>query len=136
MVGQVRWPVTHTYIVTSAGWLAMEIVTEHTVNATYDNVDDNTSNSPAWGILGLEVARMHLFFSFTLDGVKYPCALVHWFFCTTETLSDITGMHAVEPDCLPDDQPVTAVVHLSSLHGGTSSTHLFKPSSCVKTSTP
>ena len=30
MVSRVRWIVTHTYIVTSAGWSAMEIVTEHT----------------------------------------------------------------------------------------------------------
>ena len=79
------------------------------INTPHDDVDDNAS------ILGLEVACTHLFFSFTLDGVKYLCALVHWIYRTTDTLSDITGMHVVEPDCLPDGQPVTAVVHLNTV---------------------
>ena len=46
---------------------------------------------------------------------QYLCALVHWISHTTDTLSDITGMHVIEPDCLPDGQPVTAVVHLNTV---------------------
>ena len=67
------------------------------------------------GILGLEVGRAHLFFSFTLDGVKYPCALVHWFSHTSDIPSPVTEMYIVEPDCLADGQPVTFVVHLDSI---------------------
>ena len=40
---------------------------------------------------------------------------MHWVSCTTDTLSDITGMHVVEPDCLPDGRPVTVVVHLNTV---------------------
>jgi hypothetical protein len=28
---------------------------------------------------GLEVAHVHLFFLFSHEGIKYPCALVHCF---------------------------------------------------------
>ena len=46
------------------------------INAAPDDMDDDSS---AHGIIDLEVACVHLIFSFTLDGVKYPCVLVHWF---------------------------------------------------------
>ena len=69
------------------------------VNAAPDDMDDDSSEC---GIQGLEVACTHLVFSFTLDGVKYPCALVHWFSQTTDMLSDVTGMYVVEPDYLPN----------------------------------
>ena len=85
------------------------------INAPADDVDDNAEDSSIRGILGLEVARAHLFFSFTLNGVKYPCALVHWFSRTTDTPSDVTGMYTVEPDYLPNGKPATAVVHLDTV---------------------
>ena len=81
------------------------------INTGSDDVDDLSTH----GILGLEVGHAHLFFSFTLDGVKYPCALVHWFSCTSDIPSPVTGMYIVEPDCLADGQPVTFVVHLDSI---------------------
>lgn len=85
------------------------------INAASDDVDDDAEDSSPRGILGLEVARAHLFFSFTLDRVKYPCALVHWFSRSTDTPSDVTGMYTVEPDRLPNGQPATAVVHLDTV---------------------
>ena len=69
------------------------------VNAAPDDMDDD---SYAHRIQGLEVAHAHLVFSFTLDGVKYPCTLVHWFSQTTDMLSDVTGMYVVEPHYLPN----------------------------------
>ena len=82
------------------------------VNAAPDDMDDD---SYAHGIQGLEVAHTHLVFSFTLDGVKYPCTLVHWFSQTTDMLSDITGMYVVEPHYLPNGRPFTAVIHLDTV---------------------
>ena len=85
------------------------------INASADNVDGNAEDLSAHGILGLEVACAHLFFSFTLNGVKYPCALVHWFSRTTDVLSDVTGMYTVKPDYFPNGKPMTAVVHLDTV---------------------
>ena len=55
------------------------------------------------------------FFSFTLNGVKYLCALVHWFSRTTDMPSNVTGMHTVEPNYLPNGKPTTAIVHLGTV---------------------
>ena len=85
------------------------------INTPADNVDDSAEDLSASGILGLEVAHAHLFFSFTLNGVKYPCALVHWFPRMTDMLSDVTGMYTIEPDYLPNCKPMTAVVHLDTV---------------------
>ena len=85
------------------------------INVPAEDVDDNPEDLSSRGILGLEVAHAHLFFSFTLNGVKYPCALVHWFSCTTDTPSNVTGMHTIEPDYLPNGKPATAIVHLDTV---------------------
>ena len=49
--------------------------------------------------------------------------------------NDVTGMYTVEPDCLPNGQPTTAVVHLDTVFRVV---HLipvfFKSTSSVKTS--
>ena len=82
------------------------------INAAHDNDDDDSSS--AQGLLGLEVARARLFFSFTLDGVKYPCTLVHWFSRTGDTPSDVTGMYTVEPD-IHNGQPIMTVIHLDTV---------------------
>ena len=82
------------------------------ISATSDNMDEDLSTC---GILGLEVACAHLFFSFTLDGITYPCTLVHWFSRPTDIPNDLTGMYTVEPDRLPNGQPATAVVHLDTV---------------------
>ncbi|KAF8528622.1 hypothetical protein JB92DRAFT_3081421 [Gautieria morchelliformis] len=44
----------------------------------YDTIFVNTDPF-AEGMHGLDIARVQLFFSFSHDGVQYPCALVHWF---------------------------------------------------------
>jgi hypothetical protein len=97
----------------------------------YDTLLVNTSSSipndsSTNGILDLEVVRAHLFFSFTLDEVKYPCALVHWFSRKSNIPSDITGMYVVEPDFHPDGQPVTSVVHLDTVFRATHLLPVFR----------
>ena len=57
MVSHVRWIVTHAYIVTSTGWLAMEIVTEHA---------DTPKNLMAWAALIL-----HSCTSIPQTGLRY-----------------------------------------------------------------
>ena len=44
---------------------------------------------------GLDVARVQLFFSFSHDGIEYPCALVHWFSREGDLPSVNTGMWVV-----------------------------------------
>ena len=92
------------------------------VNAAPYDVDDEDDDSSAHMIQGLEVAHAHLVFSFTLDGVKYPCMLVLWFSQMTDMLSDVTGMYVVEPECLPKSQPLTVII----LQGRASPTCFFK----------
>ncbi|KAJ7754298.1 hypothetical protein B0H14DRAFT_3096710 [Mycena olivaceomarginata] len=50
------------------------------------------------GFRGMSVARVRLFFSFTHDGIDYPCALVGWFKKVGRSPDSETGMWIVEPE--------------------------------------
>ncbi|OBZ66097.1 High-affinity hexose transporter HXT6 [Grifola frondosa] len=50
------------------------------------------------GFLGLGVARVLLFFSFTFNDIRYPCALVHWFKRISDEPDEDTGMYIVKPE--------------------------------------
>ncbi|KAH8979767.1 hypothetical protein EDB86DRAFT_3088545 [Lactarius hatsudake] len=63
----------------------------------YDTIFFNADPSME-GMRGLDVARTQLFFSFTHEGVEYPCALVHWFSRVGDLPDERTGMWVVEPD--------------------------------------
>ena len=78
-------------------------------------MDDNADPSSVHGFLDLEVAQAHLFFFFVHKGVKYPCALVHWFSHPSDVPSNIIGMYTLEPDHNHNGQPVTAVIHLDTV---------------------
>ncbi|KAI9463519.1 hypothetical protein BJY52DRAFT_1202845 [Lactarius psammicola] len=81
----------------------------------YDTIFVNT-DSAAEGMLGLDVACVRLFFSFSFEGTYYPCALVHWFACKGDSPDDITGMWIVEPYTLEDDdEPFATVIHLDTI---------------------
>ena len=67
------------------------------------------------GMLGLNVARARLFFSVTMNHVKYPCALIHWYTIVGDSSDDNTGMWVVEPDILDNGQPWTSVIHLDTI---------------------
>jgi hypothetical protein len=64
------------------------------------------------GMRGLDVARVQLFFSFSHDGVVYPCALVHWFSRVGDSPDDHMGMWVVERD---DDESSPSIIHLDTV---------------------
>lgn len=80
----------------------------------YDTIFVNADSSME-GMRGLEVARVRLFFSFSHDGVKYPCALVHWFSRVGDLPDERTGMWLVEPDILDDSKPFASIIHLDTI---------------------
>jgi hypothetical protein len=81
----------------------------------YDTIFINTDPS-AVGMLGLDIARVRLFFSFSHDGVQYPCALVRWFSRMGDSPNSNTGMWTVEPDTLDDDGEIlTSIIHLDTI---------------------
>jgi len=80
----------------------------------YDTVFVNIDSS-AEGMRGLDVARVRLFFSFTHEGTKYPCALVHWFSRVDDSLDENTGMWIVEPEVLEDGTHHASVIHLDTI---------------------
>lgn len=80
-----------------------------------DTIFINT-NPFAEGMRGLDIAHVRLFFSFSHDGVQYPCALVHWFSRMGDSPNDNTGMWVVEPDISDDDgETLTSIVHLNTI---------------------
>jgi hypothetical protein len=77
----------------------------------YDTIFVNTDPSTE-GMRGLEVAQVQLFFSFSHDGVEYPCALVRWFSRVGDLPDDCTGMWVVERD---DAECPPSIIHLDSV---------------------
>jgi hypothetical protein len=77
----------------------------------HDTIFVNTDSSLE-GMQGLDVARVQLFFSFSHDGVEYPCALVHWFPCMGDSPDDHTGMWIVHPD---DGESPPSIIHLDTV---------------------
>jgi hypothetical protein len=80
----------------------------------YDTIFVNTDSSIE-GMRGLDIARVRLFFSFSHDGVDYPCALVRWFSRVGDLPDDNTGMWVVEPESLDDGEPFMSIVHLDTI---------------------
>jgi hypothetical protein len=82
----------------------------------YDTVFVNT-NPAAEGMLGLDVARVKLFFSISDEEVQYPCALVHWFCRAGDSPDENTGMWVVDKmDALNDGgESPTAILHLDTI---------------------
>ena len=80
----------------------------------YDTIFVNTDPSLE-GMRGLEIARVRLFFSFSHDGVKYHCALIHWFSRVDDLPDENTGMWTVEPDTLDDGEPFMSIIDLDTI---------------------
>jgi hypothetical protein len=77
----------------------------------YDTIFVNTDSSKD-SMRGLDVARVRLFFSFSHNGVEYPCALVRWFSRVGDAPDDHTGMWVVQPE---DDGSPLSIIHLDSV---------------------
>ena len=64
---------------------------------------------------GMEIAQVHLLFSFKYsNGKTYECALVDWYSCLQERDAD-NSMWMVKPDILADGSPFTAVIHVDTI---------------------
>lgn len=79
-------------------------------DCVFVNVDPNTK-----GFLGLDVARVHLFFSIDYQGITYPCALIRWMSCLGDKPDEDTGMWMVEPASNADGTPFMSVIHLDCI---------------------
>ena len=80
----------------------------------HDTIFVNT-NASAQGMCSLDVACMLLFFLFSHNGVKYPCALAHWFLCTSDSPNENTGMWEVEPDLGNNGMKSVSIIHLDTV---------------------
>lgn len=69
----------------------------------------------ALGFLGLGVAQVRLFFSFSFHSTCYNCALVHWFECYRDSPCPITGMWQVQPDYAANRKQLHTVIHIDSI---------------------
>ncbi|KAF8162169.1 hypothetical protein K438DRAFT_1618578, partial [Mycena galopus ATCC 62051] len=66
-------------------------------------------NQEECGFRGMSVVCVRLFFSFTYDGVDYPCALVEWFKKVGRSPDPETGMWIVEPEMKGKSRLMTIV---------------------------
>ena len=81
--------------------------------ARYDTVFVETDPGKC-GMRGLHVARVFLFFRFTLDDVSYPCAIIQWYEFTDDVPDEDTGLWVVKPGYLNDEQYIR-VIHIESI---------------------
>lgn len=80
----------------------------------YDCIFVNTDPGRV-GMRGLDIARVRMFFSFAYRGIRYPCALIHWFSCVGDMPDEDTGMWMVEPDLNAEGKPFMSVIHLDTI---------------------
>ncbi|KAI0352004.1 hypothetical protein OH77DRAFT_1562722 [Trametes cingulata] len=72
-------------------------------------------NSQLPGLLGMDIARVKLFFSFRYRRKLYPCALIHWYARMGSAPDVETGMWIVRPRYLRGGDPVLSVIHLDTI---------------------
>jgi hypothetical protein len=61
------------------------------------------------GMIGLDVARVRLFFSFTHEDIEYPCALINWYNCVSnsqdeDTCEELTTYETREVVAVPNSR--------------------------------
>ena len=67
------------------------------------------------GVRGLNVARVHLFFSFTFGEEVFECALIHEFCKSFTDLDPDNGLWIFEPDYDASGYRIMSVVHIDSI---------------------
>jgi hypothetical protein len=80
----------------------------------YDCIFVNTDSSVD-GMLGLDVARARLFFSFKHEGIIFFCALVHWFCRVDDSPDELSGMWIVKPEFTDDGTRSASVINLDAI---------------------
>ena len=78
----------------------------------YDCVLINTNTS---GRHGFDVAWVFLFFSFSHQGVEYPCALIQWYSFVGNEPDKDTGCWMVKPDVCPNTSADLTVIHMDCI---------------------
>lgn len=75
-----------------------------------------TDPEPQARMQGMDIVRIHAFFSFkTQDGEYYPCAVVRWFNLSDEPDED-TGMWIVRPGFNTRGRPDISVIHVDAIY--------------------
>lgn len=72
------------------------------------------TDAEAEGMLGMDIARACMFFSFTFRGKFYPCVLAHWYSRVDNAVDKNTRMWVVKRD-FELGKPCAAVLHLDSI---------------------
>jgi hypothetical protein len=67
------------------------------------------------GMQGMDIVRIHAFFSFDFGGTTYPCALVHWFTIIGAEPDEDTGMWVVKPEVDHLGDQVVSIIHLDCI---------------------
>jgi len=73
------------------------------------------TGSDAPGMRGLDIARVHLFFSFEVGDDLFSCALIHQFSKSFDNPDPDNGMWIVEPDLDNEKYRVMSVIHVDSI---------------------
>ncbi|KAG1888701.1 hypothetical protein F4604DRAFT_1877237 [Suillus subluteus] len=68
------------------------------------------------GIQGLEVARVHAFFSFKYGGEIFPCAIVRWFDVIGDSPDEDTGTWMVRPAYGANRAPLHSIIHVETIY--------------------
>ncbi|KAI9464278.1 hypothetical protein F5148DRAFT_982228, partial [Russula earlei] len=72
-------------------------------------------------------------FSFSHDGVRYPCALIHWFSHVGNSPDDNTGILVVKPIVLGNGEAFTLIIHLDMIVQASHVMPVFGPQHVSKT---
>ena len=83
------------------------------------------------GMRGLDVAHVHLFFSFELGNELFSCALVHHFSKTFDEPDPDNGLWVVEPDFDRDGYRIMSVIHADSIVRATHLLPVFKGDAAI-----
>jgi hypothetical protein len=74
-----------------------------------------STDPTAEGMRGFDIARVKLFFSLKHEGIRYPCALIHWYSRMGDSPDENTGMWVVQPDICANETPFASIVHLDAI---------------------
>ncbi|KDQ55767.1 hypothetical protein JAAARDRAFT_195586 [Jaapia argillacea MUCL 33604] len=67
------------------------------------------------GMQGMVVGRVKLFFAFSYEKKRFPCALVEWLEVVGDEPNEVTGMWVVKPEYEGNGRRSMAVIHLDCI---------------------
>jgi len=65
---------------------------------------------------GLDVTRVLCFFSLTIRGTTFPCAVIHWFDTVGDSADEDTGLWVVHPGFTANRSPNISIIHVDSIY--------------------